>query len=751
VEARTEGRGARDWGSAVTNISIVLLGAYLVWYAAGWGSTWTRTVVTDAVYVPLALAFTALAVRAACYRRLDRAVRRAWWVISGGFACQLVAHTSWLIEETVLHRDVYPTVADYWFLAFVPLMFAGLLMLPGTNRRQRDHIRLMLDVLTVGASTFMVFWYLVLGPVIAANGSSLGTKVLTVALPVGDLVLMLAMSTVVLRRATRSVQGPATVLASAIVLFVIADISYIYIQLHSGFTGGDWPDMFWLAGCLMLVLAADRQYRWAENLQIRKERRLVGAHLIPYGAIVIAYGLLGVVAGAEGAYPFGGMVVGSIALTGLVLLRQVYALKENEELAVTDPLTGLANRSLLNERLAVVTAQPIRAHRRTAVLLIDLDRFKPINDGYGHEAGDAVLVAVGAALLSCVRRKDTVGRLGGDEFAVILEDLPDQAAAEKTAQRILEALRLPVLFGEHLLSVEASVGVAFRNTPASDGDTLLHQADVAMYTAKRSGRGRYAVYAPELDGSSRDAGLRRAIETGRMVLHYQPEFALDDGRITGIEALVRWDHPTHGLLMPEDFIDLADETGAIAQLGDWVLRKACRDARHFPCGVAVNISKRQLAQSDLVASVRRVLRDTGLPASRLTLEVTETALLPADDHLRARLADLRALGVALTVDDFGAGDAALNVLRRLPVSAFKIDGSLTAGVHSDPSARALVAALVDAGHALGLEVVAEATEHAEQVAALRTMGCDRAQGFQLCPPLAHAELEVRLASLTTKT
>ncbi|WP_051799121.1 putative bifunctional diguanylate cyclase/phosphodiesterase [Catenuloplanes japonicus] len=747
-EPRTEGRGTRDWGSAVTNTSIVLLGVYLIWYAAGWGSSWTRTVVTDAVYVPLSLAFTALAVRAACYRRLDIVVRRAWWLITGGFVCQLIAHTSWLIEETVLHRDVYPAVADYWFLAFIPVMFAGLLMLPGANRRQRDRIRLLLDVLTVGAGTFMVFWYLVLGPVVAANDISLGSKLLTVAVPVGDLVLVLGVSTVVLRRATRSVQGPATVLASAIGLFVIADISYVYIQLHSGFTGGDWPDMFWLAGCLLLVLAADRQYRWAENLQIRKERRVVGAHLVPYGAIVIAYGLLGVVAGAEGAYPFGGMVVGSIALTGLVLLRQVYALKENEELAVTDPLTGLANRSLLNDRLAVVTAQPIRAHKRTAVLLIDLDRFKPINDGYGHEAGDAVLVAVGSALLACVRRKDTVGRLGGDEFAVILEDLRDQAAAEATAQRILEALRMPVLFGEHLLSVEASVGIAFRNNPGTDGDTLLHQADVAMYTAKRAGRGRYAVYAPELDGSSRDAGLRRAIETGRMVLHYQPEFALAGGRVTGIEALVRWDHPTHGLLMPEDFIDLADETGAIKQLGDWVLQKACRDARHFPCGVAVNVSKRQLAQPDLVATVRRVLRDTGLPGTRLTLELAEAALLPADDQLRARLEDLRALGVTLTVDDFGIGHAALNVLRRLPVSAFKIHGSLTAGVHTSPADRALVAALVAAGHALGLEAVAEATEHEEQVSALRDMGCDRAQGYALCPPLARAELEERLAPLS---
>ncbi|GAB7039540.1 MULTISPECIES: putative bifunctional diguanylate cyclase/phosphodiesterase [Catenuloplanes] len=734
----------------VTNASIVLLGAYLVWYAAGWGDAWTRTVVTDVVYVPLSLSFTALAVRAACYRRLDAAVRRAWWVISAGFGCQLVAHTLWLIDEVVLHRHVYPSWADYWFLAFVPVMFAGLLLLPGANRRYRDRIRLALDVLTVGASAFMVFWYLVLGPIFATQRSDLITKLLTVALPVGDLVLVLAVSTVVLRRTTRAVQGPASVLAAAICAFVVADVSYIYIQLRGGFTGGAWPDLFWLAGCLLLVLAADRQYRWAEHREVRVERRVAGAAWLPYGAIVIAYGLLGVVAGAEGAYPFGGMVVGSIALTALVLLRQVYALKANEELAVTDPLTGLANRALVNERLATVTSQPIRAHKRTAVLLIDLDRFKPVNDAYGHEAGDAILVAVGSALLSSVRRKDTVGRLGGDEFAVILEDLPDQEAAEATAQRILDALRLPVVFGDHLLSVEASVGLAFRNTTKVDGDGLLHQADVAMYSAKRAGRGRYAVYAPELDGSARDAGLRRAIETGRMVLHYQPEFTLTDGRMTAIEALVRWDHPTHGLLMPEDFIDLADETGAIAQLGEWVLRTACQEALHFPCRVAVNVSARQLAQPDLVASVARVLNQTGLPGSRLTLELAEAALLPADQHLRTRLDGLRALGITLAVDDFGVGHAALNVLRHMPVSTVKLHGSLTAGVHTDPAAHDLTAALVAAGHAIGLTVVAEAAEHEEQVATLRAMGCDRAQGFALCPPLAHDELKERLAA-TAKT
>ncbi|MDR7276589.1 putative bifunctional diguanylate cyclase/phosphodiesterase [Catenuloplanes atrovinosus] len=744
-EARSEMRGARDWGSAVTSASIVLLGAYLCWYATGWGSEWTRTVVTDVVYVPLALAFTALAVRAAAHRRLDRAARRAWWVISAAFGCQLVAHTLWMLDEVVLRRTTFPSWADFWFLAFVPVMFAGLLLLPGANRRHRDHVRLAVDVLTVGASAFMVFWYLVLGPIFAERRTDLITKLLTVALPVGDLVLVLAVSTVVLRRSTRAVQGPASVLAAAIVAFVIADVSYVYIQLHGGFTGGDWPDMFWLTGCLLLVLAADRQYRWAEHREIRVERRVAGATWLPYGAIVIAYGLLGVVAGVQGAYPVGGMVVGSIALTGLVLLRQVYALKENEELAVTDPLTGLANRALVNERLAVVTSQPIRAHRRTAVLLIDLDRFKPINDAYGHEAGDAILVAVGTALLSSVRRRDTVGRLGGDEFAVILEDLPDQAAAEATAQRILDALRLPVVFGEHLLSVEASVGLAFRNTATVDGDALLHQADVAMYTAKRAGRGRFAVYAPELDGSARDAGLRRAIETGRMVLHYQPEFALADNRITAIEALVRWDHPTHGLLMPEDFIDLADETGAIAQLGDWVLRTACREALDFPCRVAVNVSARQLAQPNLVTSVARILGETGLPGGRLTLELAEGALLPIDEHLKARLDGLCALGVTLSVDDFGLGHAALNVLRDLPVSTVKLHGSLTAGVHTDRAAHDLAAALVAAGHALGLSVVAEAAEHEAQVAALRAMGCDRAQGFGLCPPLSRTRLDERLA------
>ena len=721
----------------------VLLAVHLVWYVGGWGSESLRAAVTDGMYPPLALVFTLLGIRVVRNRRLDSRTRLAWAFIVASFVCQLVAHSSWFVEDVILHQVDYPSFADYWFLAFVPVMFIGLLLLPGVRRTRRDRIRLALDSMIVGASTFMVLWYLVLGPIFATAGVTVSEIAYSAALPVGDLLLVLALAAVVLRRSGAPASTPERLLAAAVGAYVIADVYYSYIQLHDGFVGGTWPDLLWMLGCYLFALTAHRQHQQTHQTQTDFRVREAAINWLPYGATALAYGLLAVLASKEGLYPLGGMIIGALALTALVVVRQVYAQRENQELAVTDTLTGLANRALVSTRLARLTAQPLRAGRHSAALLVDLDRFKPINDTYGHGAGDAVLQAVAVALRSVLRAGDTAGRLGGDEFAVILLNLPTPGAAVEIAERLVRALRTPVIFGEHVLDIQASIGVAIRDADSADGNVLLQHADAAMYAAKRSGRDRMVLYTTELDTRARDAELRRGIAAGELVVHFQPAVDLHDGRIVAVEALVRWAHPTRGLLMPDTFIDLAEDTGAIVPLGEWVLLAACLQAAQWRATIpaaeqlrlSVNLSPRQVMQADLVDRVTAILADTGFPARLLILELTESVILQPSPEIVARLDALRRMGIGLAVDDFGTGYSSLSLLRRLPVNILKVDRSFVTGIADDAQTRSVADAIIRLGEAFKLVVVAEGIETPEQAAALRDMGCRFGQGYLYYRPL----------------
>jgi diguanylate cyclase (GGDEF)-like protein len=721
----------------------VLVVGYYLWRLFGLGGMQHTTFVTDLMYGPLCGVFTALGVGVCLRPDLDRRTRNAWRLITFSLLCELVAHGTWFVEDALLHRNVYPAIADYLWLIFPPFMLVGLVMLPGAKRTRDDRIRLALDTLIVGASGFMVLWYLVLGQIFNETGASLFDVVFAAALPLFDLLLLMAVAATLLRRMAPAARAPLHPLALAMAAFVVADVSYGYISLNGGFIGGAWPDYLWMGGCYLLVVATYRQYRQDGHAARDDGRRRVGINLLPYGGIAVAYALLVVVARRQGMYPFGGMVLGAVALTSLVVARQMLSLRENQALAVTDVLTGLANRALLTERLAQLTAHPLRDGQHSAVLLVDLNLFKPINDRYGHTAGDTVLQAVADRLRSAVRPSDTVGRLGGDEFAVILTGLPARDIAEVRARQLIAALRAPVPFGEHLLQVEASIGVAIRDDTTDSGDVLLQHADTAMYAAKRAGDGRPVVYSEHLDLRARDAELRQAVLDGEFVVHYQPVVDLDDSRITTIEALVRWAHPTRGLLTPADFITLAEETGAIVPLGTWVLRAACTQLAEWYANVprlrsvnlSVNLSTHQVIQADLVDVVRGILDETGFPPGHLVLELTESGVLQPDPPTIARLEELRDMGVRIAVDDFGTGFSALSYLRNLPVSILKIDKSFVTGIEDDPDARTVAEAVVRLGAAFRLDVIAEGIESPRQASALREMGCRFGQGYHFYRPL----------------
>ncbi len=414
--------------------------------------------------------------------------------------------------------------------------------------------------------------------------------------------------------------------------------------------------------------------------------------------------------------------------------------------ALHDPLTGLPNRELFRDRLAGALARMRRGGPPPAVLLLDLDGFKVVNDSLGHHAGDELLRCIAPRLAEAVRAGDTVARLGGDEFVVLADGVQDESTAMLLAQRLEAAWREPVRIGEAELHLSASVGVAVA-TPACDPDSLLRDADAAMYHAKRRGRGRFELFgAPLRDEALRrlalEQDLRRALEPEELHLEYQPVIDFDTNAVVSYEALLRWTHPERGSIGPDEFIGIAEDSGLMLPMGRWVLQTACAEAQRWPAGVGigVNLSARQVADPDLCEHVRGALAVTGLDPSRLTLEITESTLMEEAEAPLRTLEELRAMGVRLALDDFGTGYSSLSYLRRFALDTLKVDRSFVRDLGSDPHATPLVEAVVSMAGALGLAVVAEGVETEAQRAQLAALGCRYGQGYLLGRPEPAAAL-----------
>ena len=422
--------------------------------------------------------------------------------------------------------------------------------------------------------------------------------------------------------------------------------------------------------------------------------------------------------------------------------------------AFHDSLTGLASRALFIDRVEHGLAVAAREHGQVAVLFADLDRFKIVNDSLGHASGDQLLAGVAERLRDCIRASDSAARLGGDEFAVLLHDvrLPDQASV--VAARVVAALSEPFEISGREIFIGCSVGIAFSELGQRDAESLIQRADLAMYQAKRNGKGRYETFEPAMAASLRksldmEPDLRRAVAQGEFVLHYQPIVDLQTARVCGLEALVRWRHPVRGLVPPLDFIPLAEETGLILPIGRWVLEEACRQASRWNAArpgqpaltLNVNLSARQLQQPDLPDMVAGILRDTRLDPSCLVLEITESMLVSDTDATAQQMRDLKTIGIRLAVDDFGTGYSSLAYLERLPVDILKIDKSFVDRLGQGSRGAALTRAIVQLGHTLKMATVGEGIEMAEQYGELFDAGCELGQGFYFARPMAEAEVD----------
>jgi diguanylate cyclase (GGDEF)-like protein len=432
----------------------------------------------------------------------------------------------------------------------------------------------------------------------------------------------------------------------------------------------------------------------------------------------------------------------SLALTDAMTTQSLHrALEAARHDAMHDELTGLPNRALLRDRLDQAWLRGSQSGSPIALLFLDFDDFKDINDSLGHDAGDKLLVALASRLAESLRPGDTIARLGGDEFAVLIENLSASSTAEDVAQRMLEVLIEPAVVNGREVTMRGSVGIAVSNFTEQNSQSLLYSADLAMYEAKRRGGARYVLYRPDmhqgtLERLDIEQALKVAISGGELVLHYQPIEHLKTGRIIGAEALVRWQHPTRGLLGPMEFVPIAESSGLIVGLGEWVLRTACEQASQWPddIEIAVNLSPRQL-ESDLPQMVRDVLACSGLRRDRLTLEVTEATVMADSPETMWIIEELHAMGVRLAIDDFGTGHSSLARLRTLPVDQLKIDQSFVSTLGIDHGTEVLVSAIVALSHGSGLIAVAEGVETPRQRRLLVELGCDRAQGYLLSRPI----------------
>jgi len=441
------------------------------------------------------------------------------------------------------------------------------------------------------------------------------------------------------------------------------------------------------------------------------------------------------------------------------MLEQLEQARRVEHYVAThDVLTQLPNRQLFHDRLSQALADARRNHRKLAVLFLDLDRFKPVNDTLGHAAGDRLLRAVAQRLTGCLRQSDTAARLGGDEFTIILTRVNEPDDAARVAAKILASLSEPFVLDGFELVVTASVGISVFPGDGADNDTLIKNADAAMYRAKANGKNAYQFYLPAMNDKAQERmelerSLRTALDHKQLELYYQPQIDIASGRIIGMEALARWNHPSLGLVGPERFIPLAEETGLILPLGEWVLRTACsqnrawQDAGLQPISMAVNISARQLQQS-LVPTIVRILRETRLDAEYLELELTESVVMADADVAIATLRELNRLGVLISIDDFGTGYSSLTYLKRLPLDKLKIDKHFVSTLTTDSNDRAITAAIVAMADSLQLKAIAEGVETAEQLEMLRTMHCDKMQGFLFSEPV-DAAAATRLLSIQT--
>ncbi len=678
---------------------------------------------------------------------VGRRGRWAWAAFAGG----LTFFTAGSVLSTAVVQHLvpvpYPSISDFSFLADYPLALVGIVILvretvPNFSRT------IWVDGLIAALGVAALEATLVLSPILQTNRGNFGVVVTNIAYPFGDLVLISLVVGVFAVRGWRP--GPLWwTLGAGLVMFAGADSVYLLRTVSNTYVTGTPLDSLWAIAAFMIALAAWQGMRAKSKVS----PAIQAPNVVPALFLVSSLGII-VYASAQHGIRIG------VVLAGLTLViaigrsayafRQLRALADSRREARTDDLTGLPNRRFFFERLAVCL-EPNPAPHRLAVLMIDLDRFKEINDSLGHHVGDDVLRQIGPRLTAAVRGAGTVARLGGDEFGLVLSPLVQPAAATEVAERVREALRQPFQLEGMSLRVDASIGIAVAPDHGTTPESVLQKADVAMFAAKRA-HAPWQMYSAEHEQNARDRlelmeDLRDALRRHEIVVHYQPILDLSSGGVTGAEALARWQHPSRGLLAPAVFLGLVTDAGLMDPFTMDVLDQAFIQQTRwtemgYRLGVSVNISAASLRDDDLPDKIAALIAIRRIDPARITLEITEDCFIADPEQAMLILERLRGLGVELAIDDYGTGFSSLTYIRRLPVTELKLDRTFLTGAPRDKRAVSVIRSTVDLAHALGLRIVAEGIENLDALALVDDLGCDAAQGYLMGRPVPAKDFDL---------
>jgi diguanylate cyclase (GGDEF)-like protein len=755
---------------AASALAAVLLS---IWVIGGLPGAVVAGNIGVAAFAGYAVVCAVLAARAATGR--FRAVWTCFAIAFGGWTAGAVV---WGYLDSVLNSATFPSPGDFGYILFPIFGCAALVQWP-IGAVGQSRLRLVLDGLIFAMSLFLLSWVLVLHSVFETYREDRFTVGLALTYPVADLMILAVVGLVLVRAPARQ-RLPLALITAALVLFALSDSAFAWLTAREDYAPGHPIDMGWVAGSAVFGAAALLSRGMPVTPDATAQVPTSMSLWLPYLPLLFG-GSVATVVVLDGV-----LRVTVIAVIVAICLRQFLASWENRRLlrlvadqALRCPLTGLANLALFNDRLAHAMQLRERDPRAVAVLSLDLNDFKVVNDSLGHAAGNQLLTQVGERLETCVRPGDTVARLGGDEFAVLIEDPVDHSL--EIAHRIVEAFDTPFVVDGQRLLMRPSVGLAAAapgDEPDPFGEQLFKRADAAMYAAKRARTEGVHVFTPEmtliypeqsgpLQAANTDAKgggvaavqllgeLRQAIDRLELTVVYQPKYHLETAELAGLEALVRWPHPVRGVLSPDDFLPMVRRHGLMGAVTELVLDKALDDAaewaaRGTPVPIAVNLFAATMADTRLPDRIVSALESRGLAPQCLTVEITEDLILPDVKRSCAVLSELRTHGVRVAIDDFGSGYSALSYLRELPIDEVKLDRRFIGPIVWDPRAGEVVRAVVGLAQTLGLTTVAEGVENAETAERLRGYRCDIAQGFHYSPPLSPPAIATLLRGATIR-
>ena len=732
---------------------VAYLALYAAWQLTHFGPADQQALLSNVFFLPVDAAAVVMAARASRQVRSSPRTCRAWRLFALAAAAQFLGDLTYTIYE-LAGASPYPSLADGFYLAFYPLVLAGLLALPmASTVGAGERVRLWIDLAVVSLGGAAVVCYVVLGPTALADNGNLLQSVFTVAYPVGDVVLLVGLSALLLRGGSLTTRRPLMIFSAALSMFLVADLIYGYQVLHSGYVDGSPVDALWLAAIACFAVAGSTQR------PLREKEGVVRAHArtswLPYAAVAAGFGLQLYSDRHDRLFPGLLMTIVALTLALLVSLRQFLGQRDllgaQERLsyqALHDGLTGLPNRRLLIDRVTQALARRERNGSQVAVFLLDVDDFKDVNDTLGHAAGDDLLVQLAGRLDQAARGAETVARLGGDEFCMVVDGHLDESELAALATRMLACFAEPFPIAGKPRRVTGSLGIVLAGAEAAPTPAkLLRDADTAMYQAKADGKGRYGFFDTEMHRQlvrrfELGQALERALNTCRIRVHYQPIVRTSDGLVLAVEALCRWTDDRFGPVSPEEFIPLAAQAGVIVPLGREVLTQAvahlaavrAADPRALPLGVFVNASPYELDDPGYAAFIAATLAEHGLTTADLAVELTERVFIDEQDEATATIGELNSRGVRLVLDDFGTGYSALASLERFPLYALKMDSLFMSAITTPDDNAPIIGAVVALGRALGLLVIGEGVETETQLAYLRALGCEAVQGYLLGRP-----------------